>query len=118
MKKFLFIMRHLPNIGIHVQETLDMILTTAAFDQSVSLLFVDDGVVQLNALQNAKSLGLRDTNAVFSALEIYDVKQIYVEIESLQARGLQVTDLILPVQLIQRRETSAFLQQYDVLLTD
>jgi len=118
MKSFLFIMRHLPNIGIHVQETLDMVLTTAAFDQTVSLLFVDDGVLQLNKLQNAQSIGLRDTIAVFSALEVYDVTQIYVEIESLQARGLQVIDLILPVQLIQRRDTSEFMQQYDVLLTD
>ena len=46
-KKFLFILGTAPVSGVQVQETLDQILTTAAMEQSVSLLFLDDGVFQL-----------------------------------------------------------------------
>jgi len=118
MKKYLFVMRHMPHNGSHVQETLDMILTTAAFDQQVCVLFVDDGVLQLKDRQNPAAMTLKDTASIFRALEIYDVKTLIVEIESLQARGIEASDLILPVQTIQRSEISALMRQYDVLIPD
>lgn len=118
MKNYLFILRHLPHLSSHVQETLDQLLTTAAFDQSVSVLFLDDGVLQLKAGQNPAALALKDTAAVFQALQIYDVEQLFVEEESLQERGLRAADLILPVQLIRRPEINALLQRHDVLIPD
>ncbi len=118
MKKYLFVMRHMPNTGSHVQETLDMILTTAAFDQQVTVLFADDGVFQLKRRQNPLSLGLKDTAAVFTALALYDVHDLYVETESLQSRGLRTDDLILPVRDILRCDLGRFMQQHDVLVPD
>ena len=118
MKKYLFVMRRLPNSGSHVQETLDMILTAAAFDQQVSVLFADDGVLQLKRLQNPSAMALKDTAAVFKALEIYDVNALYVEIESLQARGLEPADLILPVQGVHRSEISGLMRRHDIVLPD
>lgn len=118
MKKYLFIMRHLPHHGSHVQEALDMMLTTAAFDQQVGVLFIDDGVLQLKAGQNPAAMALKDTAAVFGALEIYDVHDLYVEAESLQARGLDVGDLILPVKLISRSEISSLMRGHDVIVAD
>lgn len=95
-----------------------MILTTAAFDQSVSLLFLDDGVLQLRRGQNPHVLALKDTAAIFNALEIYDVHELYVEHESLTARGLHKDDLLLPVKLLSRSEISQLMSHYAVLVPD
>jgi tRNA 2-thiouridine synthesizing protein C len=95
-----------------------MVLTTAAFDQQVCVLFVDDGVLQIKDRQNPAVMGLKDTASVFRALEIYDVNTLFVEIESLQARGIEVSDLILPVKTIQRSEISGLMRQYDVIVPD
>jgi len=118
MKKYLFVLRRAPNNGNHLQEMLDMILTTAAFDQSVSLLFMDDGVLQLRRGQNPEALGLKDTSAIFSVLEIYDVQELYVENESLSARGLNKDDLLLPVELLDRSEINALMSRYPVIVPD
>ena len=118
MKKFLFILRRLPHCGSHVQECLDLILTAAAFDQPVSLLFVDDGVYQLKTRQQPESQGLKDIAAIFSALELYDVQDLFVETESLQSRNLQVDDLQLPVKCLPRQALSEFIGGFDVLIPD
>jgi tRNA 2-thiouridine synthesizing protein C len=116
MKKYLFVMRHLPHVSSHVQETLDQLLTTAAFDQAVSVLFVDDGVLQLKTGQNPLQMGLKNTAAIFQALELYDVNLLYVETESLISRGMTVHDLILPVKLIPRAEVNALLQRHAIVI--
>lgn len=117
-KNYLFVLRRAPYCGSHVQEVLDMILTTAAFDQHVSLLFADDGVLQLRRGQNPTLMGLKETGEIFAVLEMYEVKALYVEIEALEARGLKVEDLILPVRAIFRSEVNRLLRQQDVLIPD
>lgn len=118
MKTYLFVMRHFPHFSSHVQETLDQLLTTAAFDQKVSLLFVDDGVCQLKSQQNAEAMLLKNTAAIFQVLDVYDINDLYVEAESLSAKGLGESDLILPVNIIKRANVNALMQQHDVLMPD
>ncbi|OAI04823.1 sulfurtransferase complex subunit TusC [Methylomonas methanica] len=118
MKRYLFIMRRLPYSGTHLQETLDVILTAAAFDQHVALLFVDDAVWQLKNQQQPAGLGLKDTSAIFQALQIYDVNDVFIEQESLQAAGLTSTDLILPVVSLPRAEVSGLMRTYDLIIPD
>lgn len=118
MKRYLFVMRRSPHDGSHLQETLDAILTAAAFDQRVSLLFVDEGVWQLKQHQQPELLGLKDTAAIFNALEVYDVKDLYIESESMIARGLQTNDLILPATSLPRREISNLMRAHDVIIPD
>ena len=113
-KTFLFVMRKPAHSGAFVRETLDIVLTTAAFDQTVSLLLLDDAVFNLKRGQHV-GLGLRDTAAMFEALPLYEVNNIYVEYESLLERGMQGQDFILPVQAIARTAVSAFLAQFDVI---
>ncbi len=117
MKKYLFVMSHAPHSGTEVQETLDIVLTTAAFDQQVSLLFLDDGVFQLKKQQNPEIIGLKDTGSIFKALEIYEVYNLYIEIESLQSRGLKPGDLFLPVQEFYRKDINALMLQADVVFS-
>lgn len=118
MKKFLFILRKPPHCGAQVQETLDIILTAAAFDQPVSILLLDDAVFQLKMEQNPQNARLKDTAAIYKALEIYDVTAIYTEAESLQERGLKPGDLLLPVQEFYRKDIAALMKQFDVLVAE
>lgn len=114
MKRYLFMLRKPPHSGAYVQEILDIILTTAAFDQHVGLVLLDDGVFQLKKNQRSV-VGMKDTAAIFKALELYDVTAIYAETESLEERGLTPADLCLPVRTVGRKALGALMQQYDVV---
>ncbi|GAB4265719.1 MAG: sulfurtransferase complex subunit TusC [Methylomicrobium sp.] len=116
MKKFLFVLRKAPFSGVSLQETLDSLLTIAAFDQPVSILWLDDGVFQIKKHQQPEG-GFKDTAAIFAALDIYDVHDIRVEVESLQQRGLKPGDLTLPVREMYRKEVAAYIKTFDVVLS-
>lgn len=109
-------MRSTPHAGIQLQEKLDVVLTAAAFDQQVALLFLDDGVFQLKKGQKPEKQGLKDTASIFNALEIYDVNELYMEAESLQERGLKPSDLSLPVQEFYRKDINQLIKQFDVVI--
>ena len=115
MKKYLFVLRKPSHSGALVQEMLDIILTAAAFDQEVGILLLDDAVFQIKSGQHPEKLGMKDTASVYKALEIYDVKQIYVEAESLQERGLKPGDLCLPVQELYRKDIAALMKRHDII---
>jgi tRNA 2-thiouridine synthesizing protein C len=115
MKSYLFVLRKPAHSGSAVQEMLDIILTAAAFDQQVSLLLLDDGVFQLKSGQQPERLAMKDTSAIFKALEIYDVRNVYVEQESLQERGLKPSDLCLPVIPLPRNHIAKLMKQSDVI---
>ncbi len=115
MKKYLFALRSAPHSGCVVQEMLDVVLSTAAFEQQVSLLLLDEAVFAIKNNQQPERHQGKDTAAIFSALEIYDVNDIYVEVESLQERGLIIDDLSLSVHKVQRNKIADLMKQYDIV---
>ncbi|MDP2903889.1 MAG: sulfurtransferase complex subunit TusC [Methylovulum sp.] len=115
MKSYLFVLRKPSHSGILVQEMLDIILTTAAFDQQVSILLLDDGVFHLKNNQRTEAIGLKDSSAMFKALALYDVTGLYTEAESLTERGLTEQDLFLSVRVILRAEINRLMAQFDVI---
>ena len=117
MKKFLFIVRHPPLQGIALSESLDLVMTVAAFDQSVRVLFLDDGVFSLKSGQSHPNPAVKSSALMFGALEVYDIKEIFVEVESLVERGLTVENLILPARLIRRTEIAGLIALADHVVT-
>jgi tRNA 2-thiouridine synthesizing protein C len=93
-KKFLYINRKAPHGSIYAQESLEVVLIAAAFEQDVTLAFVDDGVYQLMQNQDTSGIGSKNFSPTYRALGDYDVTQIYVEQESLELRGLSKEDLM------------------------
>jgi tRNA 2-thiouridine synthesizing protein C len=93
IKKFFYLNRKAPYGTIYAWESLEVVLIGAAFDQDVSLAFVDDGVYQLTKGQNTGEIGMKNFSPTYSALGDYEVKKIYVEKESLAERGLSLDDL-------------------------
>jgi tRNA 2-thiouridine synthesizing protein C len=115
MKKYLFVLRKPAHSGAYLQEILDIILITAAFDQSVSILWLDDAVFQLKNHQYPEIMGMKDTAAMMQSLSMYDVTELYIETESLQERGLTLNALSLPVQALSRKEIGKFMQGFDIV---
>jgi tRNA 2-thiouridine synthesizing protein C len=94
VKKFLYLNRKAPHGTIYALESLEVVLIGAAFEQDVSLVFQDDGVFQIMKGQDTAGIETKNFSATYRALEMYDVEQLYVEKESLDARGLTVDDLV------------------------
>ncbi len=116
MKNFLFVMRRPPYEGSAVRESLDMLMTVAAFDQPVRVLFLDDGVFLLKSGQSPEGLGLKPLAPLLSALETYDVEDLWVEEESLAERGLDPASLFLPVRSVSRAEVTRLVSAADVVV--
>jgi tRNA 2-thiouridine synthesizing protein C len=116
VKKFMFVNRRAPYGTIYALEMLEAVLIAAAFEQDVSVVFVDDGVYQIKASQDTTEINMKNFSPTFRALEGYDVEKLYVEKESMEARGLTPDDLVVPVEVLGAEELSALIAEQDVLI--
>ena len=51
IRKFIYVNRKAPHGTIYAHEALEVVLIAAAFEQDVSLAFIDDGVYQLKKVK-------------------------------------------------------------------
>jgi tRNA 2-thiouridine synthesizing protein C len=116
-KKFMFVNRTAPYGTVYALESLEVVLISAAFDQDVSLVFVDDGVWQLKRGQQTKGIETKNFSPTYRALEGYDIEKLYVERESLAARGLAEDDLIVDVTVLSSSELGKLMEEQDVVLS-
>ncbi|MES9844011.1 MAG: sulfurtransferase complex subunit TusC [Candidatus Sedimenticola sp. PURPLELP] len=93
-KKLLYLNRRAPYGTIYAWESLEVVLIGAAFEQDVSLAFVDDGVYQIVKGQDTSEVEMKNFSPTYSALGDYEVTKLYVEKESLEERGLTIDDLM------------------------
>jgi tRNA 2-thiouridine synthesizing protein C len=77
-KSLLIISRQAPWSGPGAREALDIVLAGGAFDLPIGLLFLDDGVFQLAAKQDAKALQQKDLSANLQALPMFGVEELFV----------------------------------------
>jgi tRNA 2-thiouridine synthesizing protein C len=94
VKKFMYVNRKAPYGTIYAWEALEVVLIGAAFDQDVSVMFMDDGVYQLTKGQDTKAIGMKNFSPTYRTLGDYEVKKIFVDRASLEARGLTQEDLV------------------------
>ena len=117
VKKFMYVNRRAPYGSVYALESLEVVLVGAAFDQDVTVVFADDGVFQLKKGQDTEELGMKNFSPTYRALEMYDVEKLYVEKESLEARGLTEEDLVVPVEVMSNSEIGKLMEQQDVVLS-
>ena len=130
-KKFLYVNRKAPHGSIYALESLEVVLVGAAFEQDVSLAFIDDGVYQFMLNQNTSGIGVKNFSPTYKALGDYDINQIYVEKESLELRGLSKENL-LPltwedededwaekdsIQIVSSKELTDIIEKQDVIFS-
>ena len=117
VKQFMFVNRKAPYGTIYALEGLEVVLISAAFEQDVSMAFIDDGVYELKKGQDTKALGQKNFSPTYRALEGYDIEKLYVERESMEARGLTEDDLLVDVVVLDRAEMAAKMDEQDVLIS-
>ena len=117
VKRFMYVNRRAPYGTIYALESLEVVLITAAFEQFESLVFMDDGVFQLKKNQDTTGIGMKNFSNTYRALDDYDVERIYVEKESLEARGLTADDLIIPVEILSTEDLREIMDQQDVVIS-
>ena len=117
VKKFMFVNRKAPYGTIYALESLEVVLIAATFDQDVSLVFMDDGVYELVKGQNTKAIGIKNYSPTYRALDGYDVEKLFVERESMEARGLTEADLLVPVEVLSSAEMADLMAEQDVVLS-
>ncbi|HID82701.1 MAG TPA: sulfurtransferase complex subunit TusC [Chromatiales bacterium] len=131
VKKFMYVNRKAPYGTIYALESLEVVLISAAFDQDVSLAFVDDGVYQIMKGTKTDGIGMKNFSPVYNALGDYDITKLYVEQESLDERGLTLDDLMdikyededddwaekPSIKVVSRKEMADVMDQQDVLMS-
>jgi tRNA 2-thiouridine synthesizing protein C len=117
VKKFLYVNRRAPYGTIYALESLEVVLIGAAFEQDVSVAFVDDGVYQLRKGQDTKDSDMKNFSPTYRALEMYDVEKLFVEQESLEERGLSEDDLIVDVEILPRSQMAQLMEDQDVIFS-
>ena len=117
VKKFMFVNRKAPYGTIYALESLEVVLITATFDQDVSLVFIDDGVYELVKGQQTKDIGIKNFSPSYRALDGYDVEKLYVDQASMEQRGLKVSDLLVPVEVLDTQQMGQLMAQQDVILS-
>lgn len=117
VKKFMFVNRKAPYGTVYALEALETVLISAAFDQDVSLAFLDDGVFQLKKGQQTKGIETKNFSPTFRALDGYDVEKLYVEQEAMEARGLTEDDLLVDVTVLSRADMGKLMEEQDIILS-
>jgi tRNA 2-thiouridine synthesizing protein C len=116
VKKIMHVMRQAPHGTIYTYEGLEMILIMAAYDQDISVTFIDDGVYALKKGQDTEGIEIKGFSKTFGALEGYDVEKLYVDQISLEERGLTENDLVVDVEVLSSAEIGKIMAKQDVVV--
>jgi len=116
-RQLTFISRHSPYGSARARAMLDMVLAAAVFDQKVTLIFMDDGVLQLHKHQAGAVIGAKDLGAALGVLPLYDIQQVYVDAQSLQARGMRHDDLAIAAEVCDSARITRLIQEADAVFT-
>lgn len=116
--KILFVSRSAPYGSARAKDTLDALLASAAYDQALSLLFIDDGVFQLLEKQDAQPINQKTISRLLQVLTLYDIEDIYVHRPSLEERGLSKQLIDTPnIIFLNDNETQSLLGQQEKILS-
>ncbi|MGM0831290.1 sulfurtransferase complex subunit TusC [Halomonas qinghailakensis] len=112
----LIVIRHAPYSSNALREGLDVALVAAAFGQSVSLLFLGQGVLALLKEQKSGAPGQKATLPTIDMLEMYDIENILVPLETLMAFNIRAEQLVEGVTLVTTAEIPELFQRYPYVL--
>ena len=116
VKKIMHVMRNAPHGTIYTYEGLEMILIMAAYEQDISVVFIDDGVYALKKGQDTEGIEIKGFSKTFGALDGYDVENVYVDKISLEERGLTEDDLVVDVEVLNSNEIGDMMTKQDVVI--
>lgn len=114
---YLFLLRQSPYGSTLAREALDMALATAAFDQKVQLVFLNDGVYQLLQDQQAELKQRKNISKTLLALELYEIEEVYADEQSIKERGLHTYQLAENIRYLNNEQISILIKQADAVMS-
>ena len=112
-KNILIIIRQAPYSSTLPAAALDILLTAAAFEQTLSLIFMGEGVQHLLSSQNSIGSGMKNISKALSSLELYEVDQVYVEKDALLQRNLQNENLVMLPETLSLTQIAETIEKAD-----
>ena len=107
-QKLLYVFTQAPYSNSAGLEALDAVLIGAAFEQQVSVLFIHNGVFQLNQNQSTKD-GVKQFTKTYKALDDFGVENIFVDQLSMNSRGLTLSQLICDTVVLDSEQVKALI---------
>jgi tRNA 2-thiouridine synthesizing protein C len=112
-KSLLVIVRHTPYGSSLARSSIEVALTSATFNQTVGVLFMGRGVLQLLPEQNSQALGVRNIAKLIASFPLYDLNNIYVDQNALEQHGLNKNDLIVESEFLSETAMQSLMHRYD-----
>ncbi len=116
-KVFLILSRQAPYGNYKAQQAIDIALASAVFEQDVIFAFLDDGVFQLLAKQNPVEIHAKPISGALDSFQLYGIDEVYVDIESLEARNLQIGDLGITAKPLDNEELRLLINKADCVFS-
>jgi sulfur relay protein TusC/DsrF len=115
--KLLLIIRKPPFGWIHIVEAVRLAAAAGSLTIPVTLLFIDDGVYCPMKEQFPKAIGYSAIDRFLKMLQNFESK-LYVVKESLDERGLAMSDLIpgLPIESIAQNDVARIISENDIAM--
>ena len=117
--KLAFLFRTAPHGNAISREGLDALLAATVFcdEEEIGVFFIDDGVLNLLDGQNPELLLQKDFIRTFKLLDLYDIEQRFVCADSLDQYNLQIEQLIISAEKIDRTSLINKLSQAEKVFT-
>ena len=116
-KKIGIINRCSPHGSAVGRESLDLTLALSAFNESISVFFIGDGVYQLLDKQDPSEILQKNFQPLFKMFELYDIDNIYVCELSLRERSITMNELIIDATVVNDAVLKNHLALQDQLLS-
>lgn len=115
--KIAFVFRHSPYGSAISREGLDALLAASAFcdEDQISVFFLDDGVLNLVSEQKSELILQKDISNPLKLLDLYEIEQRYLCRQSWLELGLGEQVPSLDVEMLERAQIIALLQQAEKL---
>lgn len=116
MKSICFIFDKAPYGNQSGRELLDICLMSCAFDMPITVIFKNQGVLQLLKNQQPEILSMKNHSKTFQALELYGVEKVMICETSTEQLSLNCDNLLDIGQLESAKNINRAIEQSDFVL--
>ena len=116
-KSILIVCRNAPYGNSLAREAIETALACAVFDQRVALLFIDEGLFQFVKVQSGAAINRKDQAQLLSAAPLYDLNELYADLDSCTTHGIDIDDFCVDATLINRARVADLFHTFDQVLS-
>lgn len=112
----LLIISNPPFYSASNRDTIDIGLAFSAFDIPISILFIEDGILQIKNDLNSEQLAQKNIINTFKALEMYDIQDCYVINRDLERFQLNTNALAIKCKTLDTDAIGQFIKEFKTVI--